>query len=314
MTGARTAVGKSTSLKAKKLISEMKAEDAGRGSANSEPGKAMVFRHTTLQRALKCLATAQGLKPSSGDGSKPGSGLHWSRDAVVLIGTALEKRIRDILVAARDVVTFGGKQTVTERALVFACSINKDCPSVFQVSAQTARAAASGIQLDAKTAVDRLVTPSSVHRLCVLTGIQRLATSQVVPSLRQASRFFLSNIVSNIKSLVELRNRATVSLAVASAAIGSWARLAGFAPSASKRKAAAVRPASAAAATPAVIAAAPAVAAVVEAVEAVQAQAQAQDQPIEVVDDAPVPAVDAPAESASEQQPTDAPMAVDSTN
>jgi hypothetical protein len=238
MTGANAAVGKSTSLKAKKLISEMKAEDAGRGSANSEPGKAMVFRHTTLQRVLKCLAIAQGIKPSTS--ANPSSALHWSRNAVVLIGTALEKRLRDSLAAARDVVTFGGKQTVTERALIFACSINKDCPSVFQVPAITSepRGRGSNIQGEVKAAVDRLVTPSAVHRLCVLTGIQRAATSQVVPSLRQATRFFLANIVSNIKSLVELRGRTTISLSVAAMAVGSWARLAGFASTngAGKRK------------------------------------------------------------------------------
>jgi histone H3/H4 len=212
---------KMRSGKAKRAVSEMKAADSSKGTANGNPNKSLAFRYMSLLKALRAISDAQGLRCAGKQGDVQ---IHWSKDAVVLIGTALEKRLREILASALSIVSFGKKQTVTERALLFAASTNKDCVSVFMVPEKVRSRPNDAIQ----TAIDHVISPAAVHRISVQVGIQRMSQSKVVQAFRQASRFFLYNLVSDIKDILSLKPKSTVSSKLAAVVIGNWASLAGF--------------------------------------------------------------------------------------
>ena len=238
-------IAQKRSAKSKKVVSEMKAADSSRGSANSDTSK-LVFRYMSLLKALRAISTAQGLKCVP----KPEEPIHWSKDAVVLIGTALEKRLREILASALKVVAFGGKQTVTERAIVFAASMNKDCAGVFIVPNEAQQAQQSD---DIQTSIDHVISPAAVHRISAQVGIQRMSQRRIVKTLRQASRFFLFNVISGIKDLIALNPRSTVGTRMVAVVLGNWASLVGFKTdrkSSSSKPAAPVVSASAPAPTP----------------------------------------------------------------
>lgn len=171
-----------------------------------------VFRHASLLRLLRMIADEVGLVSAP-----PKSAIHWSRESITLIGTALEKRIRDILIAANNVVKFGEKQTVNKKAIWFAMNISKDSLGSLETDCASE---------NVKACIRRVISNAAIDRIVDQVGIQRVSRDSVNGALRIISANFLYNVVTDCKFINTMKPRSTVSTNLAALSIGS--NIAGF--------------------------------------------------------------------------------------
>lgn len=189
-----------TTIKAKKIVRAMKLADVQKRDNHEK----LVFRRTPLLTFLRRASKSIDFKGTGG-------AIRWSRDAVTLIGTALEKRLHDVFSNASKVVTFSEKQTVNNKSLLFAMEVSKDSPSSMFDFEKT---------LDIEFAFRRVLSDAAIDRIKEQIGAARVSRSELSGSMRNIGTNFLLNVVADCKAINSASPRSTVNAQLAAMAVG----------------------------------------------------------------------------------------------
>jgi histone H3/H4 len=106
-------------IRSKKPAAVIKVASKIKGGAKTTPGQKSVFRRASLLKLLRRIVIDKHLQPqASKDGKKDQpEAWKWSKNAVDMVSSALEMRLRDVLKDAWMIASYRGGKTITERAV-----------------------------------------------------------------------------------------------------------------------------------------------------------------------------------------------------